>query len=218
MSKDLWLKRIRNYVGFLGAILPWLCLLGYYLVYKIGDIGLTSSFPSSMSITYYVCPVLAMILTSASIVLMCYDGYDLQDSIVTTVSGVFGILIVLFPCMNSDSVYEAVGIYSRAGYFQTPVWFNPIVHNASAVCFFCLLAYNSIFLFTKHNGEITSRKRIRNIIYVVCGIGMLIPMSFMILPIYFPNKIFWVEAVSLTFFGISWLTKGGVIMGDKNAD
>ena len=215
MSKDLWLKRIRNYTGFLGAILPWLCLLGYYIAHKFGDYPLLDSFPNSMSITYYVCPILAMILTTASIVLMCYDGYDKQDSIITTISGLFGLLIVLFPCADSNGVYTAMGIFNRAGFFQTPLWLNPIIHNASAVIFFCLLAYNSIFLFTKHKGTMTYRKTVRNIIYRVCGIGMLISMSLMILPVHFAHKVFWVEAVALTFFGISWLTKGGLIMGDK---
>lgn len=208
MNKELWMKRIRNYAGFLGAILPWLCLAGYYFAYRFGTMGLPQSFPDSMSITYYVSPVLAMILTTASIVLMTYDGYDLQDNLVTTISGVFGILIVLFPCGNSNQVFQAMNISTHAGYFQTPVALNKIIHNASACIFFCLLAYNSFFLFTKSEGTMTVQKKIRNAIYRICAIGMLFPMVFMILPISINHKTFWVEAVALTFFGLSWLTKG----------
>ena len=71
-----------------------------------------------------------------------------------------------------------------------------------------LLAFNSLFLFTKTDG-ITERKRKRNLIYRICGIGMV--ASFVALV---PLNIFdvwagtWaIEAVALAFFGVSWLTK-----------
>lgn len=198
MSKDLWLKRIRNYAGFLGAVLPWLSLFGS-AIYR----GTSPSWDDfSISATYYVCPALAAILTSASIVLMCYDGYNKWDSMVTTISGVFGLCIVLFPC-NCDVAPDYVG------FFQLPVKVSSVLHCTSAVIFFCLLAYNDLFLFTKHELEVTDKKKIRNIVYVVCGIGMLCAMVLMPLPIHFPAKTWWVEMIALTFFGISWLTKGG---------
>lgn len=53
-------------------------------------------------------------------------------------------------------------------------------------------------------------KRVRNIIYRVCGIGMLAALVLMVLPIQFFAKTFIVEAIALTFFGISWLVKGQV--------
>jgi len=202
MSKDIWLKRIRNYAGFLGAILPWVSLLGAFLVNCRTPIG--HGFWSDLSIsgTYYVTPALAGILTTASVVLMCYDGYDKWDSFITTISGVFGICIVLFPCKCSVSP-------AYTGFFQLPETVSSIFHCTSAVIFFCLLAYNSIFLFTKHELEVTDKKKLRNKVYVGCGIGMLCAMVLMPLPIHFPAKTWWVEMVSLTFFGISWLTKGG---------
>ena len=57
------------------------------------------------------------------------------------------------------------------------------IHNVFAITFFLLLAYNSLFLFTKTTGEMTPEKKKRNIIFRVCGIGMiasfllLIPLS-----------------------------------------
>ena len=64
MSEDLWLKRIRNYAGFLGAVLPWLSLLGAALVNARTPLG--HGFWSDLSIsgTYYVTPALVAILTS----------------------------------------------------------------------------------------------------------------------------------------------------------
>ena len=201
-AEYIWHKRIRNYAGFLGAVLPWLSLLSAFLYGKITG-ELPASFWSNLSIsaTYYCSPALAGILTSASIVLMCYDGYDLHDNLVTTISGVFGLLIVLFPC-NCSIAGEYVG------FFQFPVSLSSKIHCASAVIFFLMLAYNDLFLFTKTHGKTTRKKKVRNNIYYICGIGMVSAMSLMPLPIDFPAKIWWVETIALTFFGISWLTKG----------
>jgi hypothetical protein len=83
------------------------------------------------------------------------------------------------------------------------------LHNICAFGFFGLLAYNSLFLFTKSSGTITENKKKRNVIFRVCGIGMV--ASFLAI---IPVSIFewwggvWIiETIALAFFGISWLTK-----------
>lgn len=202
MSVKLWQKRIRNYAGLLGALLPWISLIGALLVNIHTPLGRSFWSDLSISATYYITPALAGILTTAAVVLMCYDGYDLQDNIVTTISGVFGLMIVLFPC----KCYVSPSI---VGFFQVPVKVSSIVHNTSAVIFFCLLAYNALFLFTKHNEVMTKQKKKRNLIYSICGVGMLASMVLMPLPIRFPAKTWVVEMLSLSFFGVSWLVKGG---------
>lgn len=210
MNENLWLKRIRNYAGFLGMVLPWLSLFGAVMVNAFTPLREKFWADLSISATYYVTPALAGVLTAASIVLMCYDGYDLQDNLVTTLSGVFGIMIVLFPC-NCSLAPEHIG------FFQLPCSLSSKVHCTSAVIFFILLAYNSLFLFTKSHGQKTQKKRLRNTVYVVCGIGMLSAMILMPLPVSFPAKTWWVEMLALTFFGISWLVKGGAFkfLNDK---
>ena len=218
LSKELWMKRIRNLVGLMGMILPWFCLLGYYLNYKSGANGLTEPFPDSMSITYYVTPVLSMVLATAAIVLITYVGYDWRDRLVTSLSGFFGLLIVLFPCSDSNGVYNAMGIVNCSGYFQTPVEVNKIIHNVSAVTFFLLLAFNSFFLFTLGGDVQTQEKKKRNLIYKICAIGMVAALAILVIPVSFPHKGFWIEAVALTFFGVSWLTKGEMWLKDKTDD
>ena len=187
-------------------ILPWVSLFGAYMVSK--SVGVPSDFWENLSIsaTYYITPALTGILTTAAVVLMCYDGYELKDDIVTTLSGVCGLLIVLFPCNCAISP-------ERVGLFQLPANVSHIIHCTSAVIFFLLLAYNSMFLFTStnSNGEQTKQKKIRNIIYRVCAIGMLAALILMPLPIKFYAKTFVVETIALTFFGISWLVKGQVL-------
>ena len=97
---ESWLKRIRNFAGFLGMILPWIALIGAVIVAKANPTIIPKDFWSTLSIsaTYYLTPAMAGILTTASVVLMCYKGYDKKDELVTTISGIFGLMIVLFPC------------------------------------------------------------------------------------------------------------------------
>lgn len=208
-NSELWLKRIRNLVGFLGMILPWLSLMGAGIVAK--TTGVPDDFWRTLSIsaTYYITPFLTGILTSAAIVLMCYNGYDWRDNVVTTISGVFGIMIVLFP-------YNCTVATDYVGAFQLPVGVSSFVHCFSACAFFILLSINSLFLFTLGESG-TKMKKIRNIIYRVCGIGMLSALILSVLPINFFAKAFIVEAIALTFFGISWLVKGQVfnLFSDK---
>lgn len=59
--------------------------------------------PHSISATYHVDSCIApfmIILGSAGLLLICYEGYDKQDKIVCTLAGIFGIGICLVPCFN----------------------------------------------------------------------------------------------------------------------
>ena len=206
-----WLKRIRNFVGFLGMILPWIALVGTTIFVKSQPEKIPSDFWETLSIseTYYLTPALAGLLTTAAVVLMCYKGYDWRDELVTTISGIFGLMIVIFPC-------ECPISSNIVGFFQLPVYISNIIHTAAAVIFFLLLAINSMFLFTLGESN-TKQKHIRNIIYKVCGIGMFCTLPLLIIPIQFPAKIFIIETIALTFFGISWLVKGQIfgLFSDK---
>jgi hypothetical protein len=84
------------------------------------------------------------------------------------------------------------------------------IHNFSAIAFFCLLSYNCLFLFTKSSGEMTRNKKIRNIIYRVCGLGMIISMVSIVSLKGIYGGIWFVEAIALAFFGIAYLTKADV--------
>jgi hypothetical protein len=207
--EKIWMKRVRNLAGFMGMILPWVSLIGAILVAR------TKGFPDgfwgelSISETYYVTPPLVGILTTASVVLMCYKGYNLKDHVISALAGIFGLMIVLFPC-NCPAASDIVG------FFQLPVKISNTIHCASAVAFFLLLSYMSLFQFTK--GADSSKKHIKNIIFKVCGIGMLCALALMVIPVEFFAKTFIVEAIALTFFGVSWLVKGeafGFLSDDK---
>lgn len=93
-----------------------------------------------------------------------------------------------------------------------PVVISGWIHNIAAVVFFGLLAYNVLFLFTKSSGVMTDNKKKRNIIYKICGIGMIVALlGIVLVNIFSIYAGTWaVEAVALFFFGIAFLTKADV--------
>lgn len=192
-------KRLRATVGWLGLLLPWIILILYASYY--GDI------PPSISATWYlpetVTPFM-IILGSSSILLMCYRGYTPFDDVINTITGIAGMCICLFPCYHN--------YLEKVGTFNLPVRISGTIHNISAAVFFILLAYNVLFLFTKSSGIKTRNKKIRNAIYYICGIGMLLAMIALFIP-YFATVnglIWWVEAFALLFFGVAFLTKADI--------
>jgi len=201
-KEDRQYLRVRNVCGLLGVILPWIALF---------SASLSQPHPSdqwwwSISATYYQTPALVGILTPAALVLLLYIGYDTIDSIVTGLSGFFGLCVVLFPCKVA---WIPAG--AEVGFFQLPMEVSNVIHNVSACLFFILLALNSLFLFTRTNGEMTERKRLRNHIYRACGIAMLVIMViFGIMRLLdFPGwTVMVVEVILLLLFGIPWLVKG----------
>lgn len=191
---DINTTRLRCTLGWLAMLLPWLSVI---LSMVFGH----TAWPDSISITYYqfqtACPALMIILGSASILLIAYKGYEKKDDILNTIAGIFGLLILLFPTIHPN--------YSTSGIFNLPSSINNIIHLVSAVIFFGLLSVNSLFLFTKSGGEMTANKKKRNIVYRVCGVGMIASFALLLLPI---SCAVWItEAVALLFFGVSWLTK-----------
>lgn len=199
--------RLRNSLGILGMLLP--------LIVLVLSLANGYGFPDSISATYYLDPCITpfmIILGAAGLLLISYRGYDKQDDIVCTLAGVFALLICLFPCSN-DKMYDMQFIADIVGTFSLPRVLSGWIHNISAVFFFLLLAYNSLFLFTKTSGNMTEKKKKRNLIFKICGIGMVASLICIV-----PLSIFevwggtwWVEMFALIFFGVSWLTKSNSI-------
>lgn len=198
--------RLRCTIGWLGMLLPWIVLI------LSGAYGY--GFPDSISATYYLPTCITpfmIILGSAGLLLFSYKGYDKQDDIICTIAGVFALGICLFSCAIEDlsERWLELATLTNVGTFQIVPYVSDWLHKICAFGFFGLLAYNSLFLFTKSSGVMTENKKKRNIIFRVCGIGMVV--SFLAIV---PVSIFewwggvWIiEAIALAFFGISWLTK-----------
>jgi len=193
--------RIRNLCGLLGVILPWLALFSAGI----------AEHPSnewwwSISATYYQSPALVGVLVPAALVLISYIGYDNVDNFITSLSGTFGLGIVLFPCKVS---WLPDG--TPVGFFQLPIEISNTVHTVCAALFFMTIAINSICQFTKSGPVMTDRKRIRNRIYRICGYGMLVlELAFVVVRLLgAPGYVVMIlEILLLHLFGFAWLVKG----------
>jgi peptidoglycan/LPS O-acetylase OafA/YrhL len=92
--------RLRKTLGWLGMLLPVIVLV-LCLIFQCVPGHLL---PDSISQTYYFAPTITpfmIILGAASILLMCYRGYEKIDDIINTLTGIAGLCICLFPCSNS---------------------------------------------------------------------------------------------------------------------
>ena len=193
--------RIRNLCGLLGILLPWIALF---------SAGIKLDKPDgwwwSISATYYQSDALVGVLVPACIVLMSYIGYDRVDNFITTLTGLFGLGIVLFPC-KVDWIADG----STVGFFQLPIEFSQKIHTACAVLFFLCAAINTLCQFTRHGATMTPQKKVRNVIYRICGWGM-IGLLVLLIALVLLKAPGWVVMVSeillLHLFGFAWVVKG----------
>ena len=194
--------RIRNLCGLLGILLPWIALFSAGI-----KLDKATGWWWSISATYYQSDALVGVLVPASIVLMSYIGYERLDNIITTLTGLFGLGIVLFPCKVGW-----IPDGSPVGFFQLPIEFSHILHLSFAALFFLFAAINSLFLFTKHGETMTDRKKVRNTIYRICGWGMIgLEALLVVLGLLFGTPAWFVmviEIILLQLFGFAWLVKG----------
>lgn len=203
---------MRRMIGVLGIGLPFIVILG-------SSIHGESVLLGSISAYYYtnVHDFFVGVLCGVALFLISYKGYEEIDNIVTKTSGGLLLGVVAFP----TSMFS--GEVVRVGIFQIPDNVSQYLHLIFSILFLLLLAFNSIFLFTKHGGHPSKEKKIRNIVYRVCGIVMFLSVIFMIVYIafltntflsrFYPVLVF--ESISLISFGVSWLVKGHTLFRDK---
>jgi hypothetical protein len=122
------------------------------------------------------------------------------------------------PILTGDRQGRKVGIFLIDDNISSQV------HFTFAAVFFILLAFISIFLFTKHGvQDLTPEKIRRNRVYILCGIIMISCMVLIELYVVFFTNTFLqyiqpvllAETIALFAFGISWLVKGNTIFKDK---
>ncbi len=202
-------KTLRRAIGIVGIIMPLILFLGALMFCQMG-------IQSSISAYYHTCmrDVFVGIMCVIGVFLFAYRGYENEeDNFVSNLGGIFAIGVAFFPTTASHSVTQLDKILG---------W----MHLSFAVLFFMTLVYFSLCLFTRTDVEKqpTEMKLKRNRVYRVCGyvmaVALLLIVVINLLPIdtkmmFAPYKpIFWLEAIAIVAFGISWLTKGGTILID----
>jgi hypothetical protein len=160
------------------------------------------------------------VLCAVALFLFCYKGYDGDsDHFWTSLAAFFALCIAFFPTNNNSSDACAV-IHLPDNAVRR------FIHYVSAAAFFLILGGVSLFLFTRSKGERTPEKKIRNHIYIICGLVIL--AAVVSIGIYAGVKgesrwgpykpVFWLEWVALLAFGVSWLVKGQIILRDPSHD
>jgi hypothetical protein len=199
---------LRKAIGILGVALPFILLLGAWLIFKTG-------LRTSISAYYYtgMRDVLVGTLWAIGFFLLSYKGYDWVDDLAGNLACLFGIGVALFPTtpdLNPTPAQSVIGIF----------------HLAFAGLFFITLAFFSLFLFTKTQRLVnpTPRKLIRNHVYRTCGWIMIACILLMTVYTFLPasaktslqdlSPIFWLETFAILSFGISWLVKGEALLAD----
>ena len=210
---------LRKVVGLLGVSLPFILLFGAPIVFNTGKIE------ESISDYYHtgMGDVFVGTIFVIGTFLLSYKGYEKKDDRAGDLACFFAVGLALFPTSPSDpSTFEQIVGYA---------------HAVFAALFFLTLAYFSLCLFTKteKNKPPTKQKRRRNQIYRVCGYTILVSVVLVIiyyalekfepdLPSYLTNltqvlgaykPVFWLEALLVVAFGVSWLTKGEAILRDQ---
>jgi len=212
---------LRLIVGVLGIALPIVLMVwGFFLLHGWSLQDSLSDYYSLRTRDAFV-----GILFVIGWFLFAYKGHEKMDGIAGKLACLFAMGVALFP--NSGSGWE------RA------------VHLSSAACLFLLLAFFSLYLFTKTNesppgfwptvrsfhfkaarrGEsLTREKRSRNRVYIICGIIIVVCIILVLL-----YNLFWqntaisnikpvllLEWTMIWAFGFAWLIKGETFWKDKS--
>jgi uncharacterized membrane protein len=198
---------LRRLVGFLGIALPFVLVIGGWLIFGVGQ-------QSSIS-SYYYTPMRNVFVGTLCVIgffLLSYRGYERKDNIAGNLACLFAVGVALFPTAPDANVSPRAAIIGH-------------VHLTFAAAFFATLIYFSLCLFTKTapDARPTRQKLRRNAMYKACGYVMAVCMLTILAITLIPGarqalqayaSVFWLEGLAVIAFGISWLTKGEAILGD----
>lgn len=210
-NMDISFIRLRQLIGILGILLPFICIIGNSIFSEI-------SIQRSISFYYHtnMRDFFVGMLILVGLFLVTYKGYDRLDNIISSLSGIAAMGVAIFPCLF-QSTEQLMGI------FLINNGLTNIIHFTCASVFFTLLAFNSIFLFTKSGNVIKTRqKKSRNIVYIVCGLLIVISLLILALILLIGKvdtdqtiTVLVFETIMLFAFGVSWLVKGETFLRDK---
>ena len=184
---------LRILIGATGMLLPILLILGNLIA--------NSSLQIEFSVSDYydnstAGDILVGVLFVLGFFLMTYKGYEKVDSRAANLGCVFALGVALFPTTSTNHV-----VY--------------IMHFVFAVLLFSVFIFFSIYLFRKTGpGKCTKQKDKRNMVYLVCGIVMIVCIAGIAVGMIWLQQfsktwhlVFWFESIALIAFGISWITK-----------
>lgn len=194
---------VRRAIGIIGISLPFVLLVGAWLIDRLGVQ------PSISDYYYTVMRNVFVGSMAANGVFFLSYRYAKMDSLLSTLIGLAAIGVALFPTtpVNPTSTEMTVGS----------------VHFVCATVFFVALAWYSFFIFTKTDPTrpMTAQKKRRNIVYRVSAVTMAVCLVLIAVLNFLPpariddfQPVFWLEAIASVSFGVSWLIKGETLLKD----
>lgn len=199
---------MRRVVGWLGFSLPFILPAGYVIFFA------HNNFPGSISGYYYtgMRNYLVAALCVLGTLFIGYNAYhDKLDFWITNFAGFFAIGVAFFPTAPA----AASAHQKELGHF----------HFVFAALLFAMLAVMAL-RFTQTDGQPTSQKSRRNIVYRACAALIAASMLVAFIANFLPASIkagmpslFWFEAIAVVAFSASWLVKGAAVpvLNDKPA-
>ncbi|HRO09503.1 MAG TPA: hypothetical protein PK047_11595 [Saprospiraceae bacterium] len=236
-NKNMYLisyRSLRQMIGILGMILPFLCWGINALVNYMGllnnpnfvntDLSQTyihgDNLKSSVSHYYYTAssPLFTGILITVAVFLFTYKGYKrddandryswITDRFLCTFAAICLLGIVTFPTGTHTAITDNFVIFVASDLVgNIHIWF--------AGGFFMSMALMSLVNFRRHPGKVFIKDN-EGTVYLVCGCIMLAGILILCMYFVFDNSNSWLngkfvfvnEVVMLCFFGIAWLVKG----------
>ena len=191
-------------IGYLGLLLPVLLLVFAALR---PDPALRTWPPLDSVSAYYYSGAVAIfvgVLFGLGLFLMTYRGYSesWEDKWLARVGAVCAFFVAIFPT-------EAPADPLIPGWW---VDVFKIVHYVAATLLFLIFILFSLWLFrrtdTPKGQPLLSEKKRSNVVYVVCGVVMVISVAWTGVAAWRETPIFLPEAITLWAFAVSWLVKG----------
>lgn len=208
---------LRKAVGVLGIALPVVLISIYPLLNK------GCSLPPSISHYFYtnMGSFFTGTLCAVAMFLFSYKGPEKIDEIASMIAAACALGVAFCPVNPSTVVTDCSIVHLEANSIRNGF------HYGFAAVLFSTFAFFSLFLFTKtRSANPTPQKKIRNKIYVSCGIIILVSIAAILLFTILDSKrtispenaniyTFIFETIALFAFGTSWLVKGGTILKDN---
>lgn len=202
-SVDYQKSYFRQYAidGLLGLLLPIL------VVWQCGKV------PSSISYSYYIGAAVpfVFVMGNLGVTFFCNHGFKgvtfllnrpftNVDKICNRITGLASLCVIFFPCNSPKYAFNCIPY--------------PDIHYASAVLLFATFSFMCLFVFTQIRSSFgaTKQKKMRNIIYRMFGVFILLAMIAIGLKLV---TVFWGEVAMLLGYGIPYLIQGKIILRDK---
>jgi hypothetical protein len=197
---------LRRAIGVIGTALPFVLAAGGLIL------GLRF-IEASMSSYYYtgMRDIFVGALCAIAVFMASYRGYDWKDALAGDVACVSAIGVALCPTTPAADATRRDQLVGG-------------LHYVFAAVFFLTLAVFCLWLFRKTDPGLapTARKLQRNAIYTACGSIILACLAAIVATNLWLDPavrerlavLFWLEAVAVVAFGVSWLTKGESIRPD----